>query len=75
MSRYVAVSVRGDVKIHLPAALEDYATLCSLDGADENTMCDHSTVEVPRWAKVDCDACIAIWILAKSYNKSDFYFP
>ena len=74
MSRYVAVSVRGDVKIHLPAADYDYATLCGLDGADENPMCDHSTVEVPPSAKIDCDSCIAIWLVARSFKKNDFQF-
>lgn len=70
MSRFITVEVDGEVLVHLPGVISDYATLCGLDGDDpvENMR----TLETKRGAKVTCEHCQAIWRACKDYRSTSF---
>ena len=69
MAKYVAVKIDGVLNIHIPHK-RNYYTLCGLDGSDEYV--GQSVANVPRGAKVDCNDCLHIWEVCKSFTAKDF---
>ena len=70
--KLVAIVCDGELKIHIPGCINDYATICGLDGDDPTPGVQQSTVAVPRGAKVDCEHCAMIWERCREYRKSAF---
>jgi hypothetical protein len=70
--KYIAVLSGGVITVHLPHTTGAYATLCCLDGDDDNAAVDQQVVAVPENAKVNCGNCYAIWGVAQSYSWRDF---
>ena len=68
----VAVEQDGHVVVHIPGVIGDYATLCGLDGTDEDV--GQKTVEVPLRgrARIDCSDCHRIWKQCKAVTYDDF---
>lgn len=64
----VAISLDGEMAVHLPCANGNSATLCGLDGHD----CGQEMVRVPAGARVDCVSCWQIFALCREYRGSDF---
>lgn len=69
-SRLVTIDCDGEIEVHLPPAMGDYATLCGMDGDDPAI--GLLTKETPSGSKVGCDTCKAIWKLARSFHGSAF---
>lgn len=69
MKELVAVKVVDSVEVHFPDSSGNYATVCGLDGADDNFAVEQSLVELPKNAKVNCSACINIFDLCREYSE------
>lgn len=68
--RFIGVSVDGTVQTHIPHPDGNYATLCGLDGDDDNPASRQFTVAAG--AKIDCADCLAIFEACGAYRLSDF---
>lgn len=68
----VAVRVDGDVTVHMAGTVGDYDTICGLDANDIQVGHEPATVPKGGRARIDCDACWAIWNTARSYTRKDF---
>lgn len=47
----------------------EYATICGMDGDDDNEAVMQETIDTPKGAKVDCEHCIAIFDQCKKYSE------
>lgn len=72
MSRFVAIECNGELAIHIPDAIGTYATLCGLDGDDDDEIVQQKTIDLPPRAKINCNECKRIFDMAKQYTKRDF---
>ena len=71
-ARYIAMDVEGTVEVHARGNQNtpgNYATLCGL--ADDGEDRQHE-VALPVKARINCDACRAIWLAAHSFDSLDF---
>ncbi len=69
MTTLVTVDNNGEVFTHFPDLTGNYATLCQLDGADENPGVNQ--VELDVVGKVDCRDCIALFYFVRLLRVSD----
>lgn len=71
MSELVTVVSCGEKYTHFPHWDGNYATLCCLDGDDENKQVDQKVVSTPRNARVNCRQCANIYNLISEYSEID----
>lgn len=58
----VGVIIDGRTEWHLPGVINDYATLCGVDGNDADPFVAQSPAEAPRAGqKITCVQCHALW--------------
>jgi hypothetical protein len=67
---FVGIVVNGVLETHLPPASQNYATLCGMDGDDNDPGVDQHHAE--PGAKVDCIHCRAIFDRCSQFRTSDF---
>lgn len=72
MSTKVTIKHEGKTQVHMSDATGNYATMCGLDGNDDDPSVDQFTVPTKAGAKIDCPECFAIWQTSKGYKTSDF---
>lgn len=77
MAKSRLVAIRGvdldnlnGISIHLPGCIQDYATLCGLAG--EGDWAGGQLEPLPAGAKVNCEACKAIWEKCREFRKNQF---
>lgn len=71
-TKLVAISIDGELHVHA-AGMGGYASLCGLDGgADGDTSCGQRPVALPKRAKINCPACIALWKAWRAIKPGDF---
>lgn len=68
----VAILHCGKVDIHLPHTTGNHATLCGMDGDDPSQNVQQTEVAVPRGARVTCQECYEIWVVARRYSRLNF---
>lgn len=66
MSEKVILTGSGEREIHVSDTTGNYATLCGLDG-EENEI-----GILRKGEKINCHQCIAIWFKCKEYHVRDF---
>lgn len=66
------IEIDGKLTTHMGSADGDYATLCGLDGDDQNWHVNQIPVETPIGAKINCVQCWDIFNTARKYKYSDF---
>lgn len=69
-SRLVTIDCDGELQTNLPPAIGTYSTLCGMDGDDPAI--GLITRETIQGSKVDCEACQAIWGMARTFKSSAF---
>jgi len=74
MSKFRAVEIEGEVKIHLPnpSGTGEFYTLCGLDGDEAHPVLRQKSAPVPKGARVNCHDCYQIWKLAQEFERVDF---
>jgi len=70
MSRYVAITIDGELTIHAQDTSGNYATLCGVDGDDP--ICGQYPAELPLGRRINCPHCRSIFDVTKKYRTSDF---
>lgn len=60
MSKAIGVITDQGVEWHARGSVQDYATLCGMDG-DDPTVDQFGTVDAPRSQKITCAQCLAIF--------------
>jgi len=70
MSKFVAVSVEGELKVHGPSSDGNYYTLCGLAGDDPGS--EQVLAAVPSGVKINCKSCRMIWEAARKLKRADF---
>lgn len=66
-SKFVSVSVGGEITTHMRHPTGNYATLCGLDGDDPDVAVQQQTI-MSLAKRIDCNDCILIWRIARSYR-------
>lgn len=67
----MAVLIDNAVSIHIHHENGNSATLCGLDGDDEDKSVNQRVINVPPGSKIDCCQCIAIFDKVRRYRESD----
>ena len=72
--KLVTIKCNGATETHLPHQNGNYATLCGMDGDDEEAGVNQATVRTPKYAKVNCQDCWDIWSVARQFDATTFAF-
>jgi hypothetical protein len=67
----IAVRRYEEVQIHFRDRTGNYATLCGLDGDDDDCTVDQETLELSKGAKVNCPECINTFYFVRSLSASN----
>jgi hypothetical protein len=71
MNKYVAILSDGIIEVHFPDVTGNYATLCGMDGNDDDPMVDQHPSRIPKGQKVNCKMCIGIYDVTHKYTEKD----
>lgn len=63
--KLVTIETDVDSCTHILCARGFYATLCGMDGDDDNCGVQQKTIQTPKNGKVNCTSCIDIWKQAR----------
>jgi hypothetical protein len=67
----VSTIIEGEYLVHMAGGVSDYDTSCGLDMNDPAIGQTSDNISETR-DKINCPACIRIWLSAREYRKSDF---
>lgn len=69
---FVTIKCLGETFVHFPDhSLGSYATLCGMDGDDDDDGVQQKTIETKPEAKVNCRYCISIWEACQQFSRSE----
>lgn len=69
MATMIIIEERGKCQIHATSYNQNYATLCGLDGDDDDPAVAQITIGIaPTGSKINCRECIDIIIHASTYK-------
>jgi len=66
----ITINNDGEILNHIPG-INSYATICGLDGDDvaPDYGVNQTTIATPRGARINCPACVQIWIEMTSFPR------
>lgn len=70
MKRVKVSNEDDDPDVHMLSCVNDYATMCGLDGNDPTL--GQEIMDGNCKEKINCQHCISIWKMSKKYKESDF---
>jgi|JI10StandDraft_1071094.scaffolds.fasta_scaffold474076_2 hypothetical protein len=68
---FVTVVTSGETMVHFPSRTGMYATMCDMDGDDNDPSSQQKVVPTKLGAKVNCPHCIAIWEFCQQFSRNE----